>query len=59
LYTVLIDGVETICTDQLPTFRVFSKSIFYAGIRIFNSLPLVSQVLRMEMHNRKYHSEGT
>jgi hypothetical protein len=38
-YTVLMQGVKTICTDQLPTFHVFSKSIFCAGIRIFISLP--------------------
>jgi hypothetical protein len=38
-YTVLTLGIRTIFTDLLPTFHVFKKSAYYAGIKIFNSLP--------------------
>jgi hypothetical protein len=37
--TVLTLGIGTIFIDQLPTSHVFKKSTYYAGIKIFNSLP--------------------
>ena len=39
LYAILIQGTSTIFIDQMPTYHVFKKSAFYAGIKIFNSLP--------------------
>jgi hypothetical protein len=33
-------AISTTCIDQMPTYLVFKKSTFYAGIRIFNRLPL-------------------
>jgi hypothetical protein len=36
----------------------FQRSTFYAGIKIFNSLPHVSQSSRMKRQNLKYPKEN-
>jgi hypothetical protein len=36
---VLTLEIGTIFIDQLPTFSYFQKSAYYAGMKIFNSLP--------------------
>jgi len=38
LYTMLIQGISITFIDQIPTYLVF-KSTFYAGTKIFNSVP--------------------
>jgi hypothetical protein len=48
VYTVLMQGISTIFIDQMPTYLVFKKSILYAGIRIFNSLPCSVTILKNE-----------
>jgi len=35
----LIPGINIILVDQMPTYLVFRESTFYAGIKIFISLP--------------------
>jgi len=41
----------TIFIDQLPTFNVFQKSAFCAGIKIFSSLSLNVTSLSNQKHN--------
>jgi hypothetical protein len=59
LYTLLIQGVKSIRTNQLPTFHVFRKVHSMLVSEFSTVCHVVSWVLRMEMHNQKYHSEGT
>jgi hypothetical protein len=44
--TMLIQGIRTIFIYQIPTHLVFKKSTFYAGIKIFNSLPSSQTILK-------------
>jgi hypothetical protein len=46
LYTVLLQEISIIFIGQMPTYLVFKKSIYYAGINIFNSLPPSLTVLK-------------
>ena len=39
LYTILLQGISTILTDQMPICLFFQKGTFYAGIKLFNTLP--------------------
>jgi hypothetical protein len=50
----LIQGINTIFIDQMPTCLVLKKSIFYAGIKFFNSLPPSIKILKNE--NTKFQA---
>jgi hypothetical protein len=58
-YTILTQGTSTTFMDQMPTYLLFKKSTFYAGIRIFNSLQCSLTILKNEktkfqVASRKY-----
>jgi hypothetical protein len=51
--TMLIQGISTIFIDEIPTHLVFKKSTFYAGIKIFTSLPRSLTILKNDKANSK------
>jgi hypothetical protein len=59
LYTLLIQGIRTTFTDQIPTFRVFSKAHSMLASEFSTVYQAVSQVLRMKEHNSNQHQEDT
>ena len=53
VYTILIQAISTIFLDQMQAYTVHKKSMFYAGIRIFNSLPHSLTILKNEKEKFK------
>ena len=54
IFKGFIQGVSTICTDQLPTFHVFRKAHSMLVLEFSAVYHVVSQVLIMERHGWKY-----
>ena len=52
-YTILICGIRTVFIDRILTYLVFEKSTFFAGIKIFNSLPTSMTILKNDKANFK------
>ena len=61
LYAALIQAMNTIFTDQLPTSQAFTKVYKYAGIGVFSTLTFI--LLRVSLHNEEtqlyQHHENT
>jgi hypothetical protein len=53
LYTVLIQGLSTIFTEQMPTSHIFRKGHSNAGIAVPRVYCLTSKVLGTERQNLK------
>jgi len=57
--TMLIQEISIIFRDQMPTHLVFKKVHYYAGIKLFNSLPpsltiLMNNKAKLKATLRKY-----
>ena len=48
LSTTLIQEINIIFIDQMPTSLFFKKHTFYAGIKIFNCLPPSLTILKSD-----------
>jgi hypothetical protein len=59
LYTVLIQVISTIFTDQMLAFNVFREVDSMLASKFLTLYNLISEVLRMKRHNLKLHEEDT
>jgi hypothetical protein len=55
LFTVLIQGINTICGDKMPTFHISMKVHSLLVSEFSTAYHTVSCVLRTERHNLKQH----
>jgi hypothetical protein len=58
VYTILIQGISTIFTDQMPVYLVFKKYIPFC-IKIFDILPYSLTILKNEKAKFKLTLKNT